>query len=220
MDTSYEIDVNLSPDTLNMLRAGGFALYAFKAVRSSLAGAVPLVWAKTTNFLSVTKVVWQDEYQAYVSANQIIANAVIMPTAVVGILPGQTAQVTQSAGFTVTDTGGTGIGIHNQGPTYWTAGLCQTTLGQPRPVCAVPLNSQMLDEVVPVDQVLLMFAANVLGVGSVEYRAGASSLLIDLTSATQRSVGFDINSGWSWNSESWASPHGPGANLVPLLIQT
>jgi len=78
----------------------------------------------------------------------------------------------------------------------------------------------MLDVVAPVEQVLLMLSRGPVNTGTVVHRAYDAALLIDLRSAAQRTVQFDINNnGWIWGGCSWARWVRPSAELVPLLIQ-
>jgi hypothetical protein len=86
-------------------------------------------------------------------------------------------------------------------------------------VCASPLHGNMLDVVAPVEQVLLMFSSSPINTGTVVYKASSQGLLIDLRSAAQRTVQFDINKGWSWGGGAWAQSVRPNTDLVPLLIQ-
>lgn len=77
----------------------------------------------------------------------------------------------------------------------------------------------MLDVVAPVEQVLLMLSRGPVNTGTVVHRAYDAALLIDLRSAAQRTVQFDINKGWSWGGQTWARWVRPSAELVPLLIR-
>ena len=86
-------------------------------------------------------------------------------------------------------------------------------------MCAIPLNGKMMDEVVPIEKVLLTFASNTVDTGTVIYKCFSSGLMIDLTKSNNRSVAFDIDNGWSWDGGTWATEIAPNANLVPLLIQ-
>lgn len=219
--TQYEIDIQMSPETLEQLMQGGFALYALKAVQTTVMGGAPLVWYQTGQLLTTTSIVWQEQYQAYVSASQIVANGVVQAAATADVDLGQTASVTAS-GIMEASSGGApdAISILNQGTTPWTCGLAQMVEGQVNPVCAIPLHGNMLDVVTPVEQVLLMFSTNQFNTGTVMFKSYAPGLLVDLTAAPQRAVQFDINNGWSWDGSPWASQIPANSNLVPLLIQS
>ncbi|MDI1328364.1 MAG: hypothetical protein PSV23_16360 [Brevundimonas sp.] len=219
MATSYEIDIALSSDTITALKTQGFSLYAFKAVQSTIQGGAPLVWFKTNNFLPSTQVVWQEQYQAYISTSQIISGGAVNAQNSIDMNLGDTADVDQY-GNLMSASGGTesAISVLNQGPQPWTCGISQLTNGVANPMCAIPLNGNMMDVVAPIERVLLTFATNTVNTGTVQYKCFSSGVLVDLTAAQTRAVSFDINQGWSWGSGTWARSILPNASLVPLLI--
>lgn len=218
--SQYEVDIQMSQDTLQALKQGGYTLTALKAVQTTINGAVPLVWFQTNQLQTTTSVAWQDQYQAYVSTSEIIPNGTIRTNSTTGIGLGQTAQVSAKDVITTVD-GGTSsaISILNQANRPLTCGVSQAVNNQANPVWAAPLHGNMLNVVVPVEQVLLMFSRGPINTGTVMCRAYASALLIDLRRAAQRTVQFDINNGWSWGGWSWAQQVRPSAELVPVLIQ-
>ncbi|EJL23348.1 hypothetical protein PMI01_04850 [Caulobacter sp. AP07] len=218
--TNYTIDIELSPETIDALAQNGYALYAMKAVSTTASGGAPLIWYSTPNFTSVMQVTWQDQYAAFVSTSQIIANAEINVTTSVDIDLDQTAYVAQSGGMTVGGGGAAGaVSILNQGNQPWTTGLSQSVDGRSSPVCALPLYGQNLDVITPVEQVLLMFAQNYVNTGTVIYRALSQGLLVDLSAQDTCTVQFDINLGWNALAAS-ATQVMPNEDLVPLLIQS
>lgn len=218
--SQYEIDIQMSPATLQALMDEGFSLLAFKAVQASVNGAAPLVWFQTNDLLMTTSVIWQEQYQAYISTSQIISNGTIQAVSTADVSLGQTAQITASGVMTTTD-GGTAsaISILNDTRQPWTCGVSQVVDNQSNPVCAVPLYGNMLNIIAPVEQVLLMFASMPVNTGTVVYKAYAPGVLIDLTSAAQRTVQFDVDTGWNWGGGAWAQSVFPNAELVPLLIR-
>ena len=82
--------------------------------------------------------------------------------------------------------------------------------------------------VAPLAKVLLMFSTQPLAPGTVvgpppvapRLESYSPTILIDLTSANQRDVCFDVDAGWSWGGFAWAQTCQAGANVVPLLIET
>lgn len=216
---NYEINIELSPQTIDALAEGGYALWALKAVRTTQAGGAPLLWYSTTNITSVMQVTWQDQYAAYASTSQIIANAVINPNSSVNIDLGQTADLTSTGVLMVGGGGAPGaVSILNQGNQPWTVGQSQSVDGQSAPVCALPLYGNMLSQITPVEQVLLMFASSFANTGTVTYRTVAPGLLADLTAQNSCTVQFDINSGWNPLGTP-AQQVTPNTDTVPLLIQ-
>lgn len=218
--SQYEVDIQMSQPTLQALMQSGYALLAFKTVQTTTSGAAPLVWFQTSQLQMTTAVTWQEQYQAYISTSQIIPNGMIRANATTDIGLGQTAQISANGAMTTTD-GGTSsaISILNQSNQPWTCGVSQLVNGRANMVCASPLHGNMLDVVAPVEQVLLMFSSSPINTGTVVYKASSQGLLIDLTTAAQRTVQFDINTGWSWGGAAWAQSVRPNTDLVPLLIQ-
>jgi hypothetical protein len=215
---NYEIKIELSSQTISALAGGGYELWALKAVGTQGGGA-PLLWYSTTNFTAVMRVTWQDQYGAYASTSQIIANAVINPRSSVSMDLGQTADLTSTGALMVGGRGAPGaISILNQDSRSWTVGQSQSIDGESSPVCALPLRGQMQSQIAPVEKVLLMFSPKVANTGTVLSRTVAPGLLVDLTTQKSRTVQFDVNSGWN-SPGTWARQVTPNTDTVPLLMQ-
>ena len=88
-------------------------------------------------------------------------------------------------------------------------------------MCAFNLYGNSLDVIAPIEMVLFMFASDQINTGTVIEKAFSQGLLIDLTGAPNntRTVSFDINKGWEWGGERWATKVPPSSKLIPLLIQ-
>ncbi|AQR60923.1 hypothetical protein BZG35_04090 [Brevundimonas sp. LM2] len=219
--TPYVIEISLPSDTVTALKGEKFALHGFKAVKSRIGGAAPLVWFSDPSFLTTTKVAWTEQYQAYISDTKIISDGTIVASAAADITLGQTANVDVDGNLeTVSEGTASAISILNESSTQYTAGISQKVAGSANPMCAIPLHGNMLDVVVPIEKVLLTFASRTVNTGTVIYKAYAPSLLIDLTEKSTRKVNFDINEGWSWDDGTWATPIKAQADLVPLLIHS
>ena len=228
MATEYHIDIMMSGNTITKLKASGFALYGFKAVNTKNGGAAPLVWFQTVAqvLLPTTIVKWEEQYEAYVSASQIIPNGVISASSTAPIDLGDTADVNE-AGLLHVVQGGTrsAIALHNRSKLEWTCGISQSTGGgQASPLVAIPLYGQMLDVIAPIEKVLLMFASPTVNTGTVIYKSYSTGVVVDLTGAPgkppTRTVNFDINDGWNWGSQKWGTPVQAEDDLVPILISS
>ncbi len=220
-----EIDITLSSADMNTLKDEGFALYAFKAVKTAQGGGAPLVWFRTTNLLTTTKVTWEDEYQAYISNDEIIANGKVSASTSVDIKLGQTVNVSNNGIVTTTSDGMAGaVSIQNRGNTPYTTGIAQMANGTANPMCAIPLHGVTLDVVIPIQKVLLLFASNTVNTGIVIYKAFSSGFVVDLTdpkAAGMRKVTYVVNKGWTADDGgTWATQIDPGASLLPILITT
>jgi hypothetical protein len=218
--TNYSVMITMSAATVQALLAGNYYLYGFKAVQATQGGGAPLVWFQTQGYSASTNVAWTEQYQAYTSTSQIIPNGQITASFSTDIDLGQTLQV-QAGGIGQVVNGGpsTAISILNQTSTQFTCGISQTQNGVSAPLCAFPLYGNQMDVIVPIEKVLLMFSTLPVNTGTVIYQAYSSGILVDLTASNQRSVGFDINAGWSWGGYSWGQQVPPNSNLVPLLIE-
>jgi hypothetical protein len=101
--------------------------------------------------------------------------------------------------------------------TMRTRGLAQEVNGELNPICAQPIRTNRHDVVIPVEQVLLVFATQMLSAGSLVTRISAPGLLVD-ASAGHREVAFDLEEGWSCGGYAWGTPVAADRNLVPLLL--
>jgi hypothetical protein len=219
MATPYEIDIQMSGETVSRLKESGFSLYAFKAVQTSVKGAAPTVWFKSEDFLETTQVIWQEQYQAYISTSQIIPNGRIKANTAVDIDLAETANADKNGVLEVVQNGAPrSISIFNQSNKQWTAGISQMVDGVANPMCALPLYGNMLDVIAPIEKVLLTFATATIDTGTVIYRAYSQGVLVDLTSAPLRTVGFDINNGWNYGGANWGKLVPAQEDLLPILI--
>ena len=216
----YEVTITMTPDTVTKLVDGKYNMYGFKAVQSSQGGGVPLVWFKTDTFSATTNVEWQGQYQAYTSRSDSITNGHVEASYATDINLGQMLNVV--AGGTGAVVGGgpsTAISIKNTTKTPFTCGISEMTGGKAKPLCAFPLYGLQMDVMAPIEKVLLMFSTTAINTGTVIEKAYSSGIFIDLTSAPQRDVVFDINNGWDWGGFAWAEQIDPNSNLVPLLVE-
>ena len=134
---------------------------------------------------------------------------------------GQMLNVVAGGTGAVVDGGpATAISIQNTTATPFTCGISEMTAGSAKPLCAFPLYGNQMDVMAPIEKVLLMFSTTPINTGTVIEQAYSSGIFIDLTSAQQRAVKFDINNGWDWGGFAWARQVAPNSNLVPLLIES
>jgi hypothetical protein len=226
MPTSYAIDIMMSASTVQQLKQSAFALYGFKAVQTANGAAAPIVWFQTQaqSLLTNTQVNWTEQYQAYISTSQIIANGIITASSAVDADLGETANVDKYGNLNIVELGtASAISLNNQSSQPWTSGISQVVQGQPpSPMVALPLYGNMLDVIAPIEQVLLLFASPTVNTGTVIYKSYSSGVLVDLTGApgnpASRTVMFDLNDGWSWGGAPWGTPVQAQEDLIPILI--
>lgn len=219
--TSYGITIEMSQDTVSALSNGNYSLYGFKAVQSSVGGGAPLVWFQSNSFGLSTDVDWQIQYEAYTSRSEIIPGGQIKGLSSYEIDLGQQLTITTPQGSGSVGSGDTplGIEIYNETTTQVTCGISEVVGGTAEPLCAFPLYGTGLDAIVPIQKVMLTFATKQVNTGTVIEKAYSQSILVDLTSANQRKVNFDINEGWSWGGFSWAQTVAANSKVGPLLIE-
>lgn len=220
MATQYQILIQMSAQTVQALQQNGFTLFGFKAVQSTAHG-MPTVWLATGQIGMNVAVSWTEEYQAYVSLTSVMAGAQVIASAEYDIDLGQTLTITNATGIgTVTQGGSQGaVCIANQTTTQFTSGIAQGANGSSSPTCAFPLFGQNAELIVPLEQVALIFSTQSANPGTIVQQSHGPGIVIDMTGASQRTVTFDINQGWSAGGAVWAQPFPGNTDLVPLLIQ-
>ena len=213
MATNYQVTISVSNETLEALSSGGFSLCALKAIATTAGGGQPVYWQVTKQFANSMAVQWTSQYAAYTSKQTADINII----STVAIDYGQIANLPDG---TVTEGGlADAMSMLNQSNTQYTCGLAGGLELAPSPIAAFPLYGYMMDAFAPVEKVLLMFTTYPAAQGATAARSYAQGLLVDLTSATSREVGYDINSGWSWGEAAWGQIIQPNALLAPVLIQ-
>jgi hypothetical protein len=222
MATPYGITITMNQDTVVALQAGGYSLYGFKGVQTTLQGGAPLVWLQSRQFSLNTVISWEEKYQAYTSLSQIIPNGQIVASAAYDIRLGHTLQVDNTSGTGRVVTGGTAnaISINNVTSTPMLCGISQVqgTTGSATPLCAFPLTGLGLDTFAPIQLVMLEFATAAVNTGTVVLQAFSQAILVDLTVQSELAVSFDINNGWSANGSPDAQFYPAGTNISPLLL--
>jgi hypothetical protein len=220
--TPYAVTIKMTQDTVNALSEQGFKLYGFKAVKTTAGGGTPVIWFQTTTFGLSTAVTWTEQYQAYTTNSQAITNGQITATNAYDIKLQQTLDVTSTTGTGNVDTlhgVASAISILNRTSMPFTCGISQLQSGVAMPMCAFPLNGNMLDVIAPIEQVLLMFSTTAVNTGAVIYQAFSQGVMLNLTSEQSMQVSFDINTSWDWGGGPDGQIIPAQANLVPFLIQ-
>jgi hypothetical protein len=239
----YQVTITMSATTVEMLSLNGSLLYTFKAVRNSSKAGRPLVWSSSDQYSTITRIGWDGLYSAYTSSQPIVPGSLIQPGFSHEIAPGQTLQVRgQGIGEVVSGGPSAAISFANTTTAAFTVGIAESQgAASTAPYCAFPLFGLHLETIVPTAKVLLMFSTDSIAPGTVidgslgaaaggaAISAGAfetatfvaisAGLLIDLASASQAQVSFDINTGWVSKAVP-SLPVAAGADLVPLLIET
>jgi hypothetical protein len=214
--TSYQVTITVSDETLAALTSGGFSLCALKATATTAGGGQPLFWLVSKQFATSMDVQWTSECAvatiSYQQSIMIVTSAEIDYGQVLSLPDGTIS------GGGLPDA----LSMLNSSSSQYTSGLCSASGGVYSPAAAIPLYGYMMNAFAPIEKALLMFTTYPAQQGEPILRAYAQGLFVDLTSATSRSVSFDINNGWTWEDgggAAWAQTVPPNALLTPLLIQ-
>lgn len=219
MASVQQITITLPSATLVALKDMGYALYAMRAFDTTNAAGQPLVWVATTQYLEMTTLAFQAQYQAYVSTSQLVADGVVTMSATAAVDLGQTATVDANGMITVTQGGRpNAVTLVNSSSNPFTTGLAAGADGGSAAIFAEPLYGLAEDIVAPLDQVLLTFSTAGVQVGTLVRHAMSQSFLVDLTGGEQRTVAFDINQGWSAGGAVWGQNVPAGTDLIPILV--
>ena len=219
----YEVEITMDPETIRRLANGRLQLHGFKAVRTTQGGGAPLVWFRSEEYSTSTRVSWETSFEAYVSRQQITSSTVIDAQNKKPIDLGQTFVVTDKHALGQVKGGGRpgAISIHNKVKKDFTSGISQVQGDESRPLCAFPHLGGNLHVLTPVEKVFLMFSSLPLNTGTIIQQSITPGILIDLTGApgNTRSVSYHYNNDWSWDGGVWGQRFDANANLVPVLIE-
>jgi hypothetical protein len=224
MATTYQVTVQLSEATLDQLSASGNVLYGLLATQTSDTAALPLVWLSQPKYSMATLVEWSDAYQVYTSSSPLSTTAgPVFVGASAALQLGQLLRVTANGNVGQPLTGFPGkLTVYNTTDTAYVAGVMQAAGGAPAtPTCGLPLNGHEGLMLVPQAKLVLLFSSAQVATGQAITQwlhTAYDAVLIDLTTATQRSLAFDINAGWSWGQGVWATVEPFGTDLSQVLI--
>ncbi len=212
--TNYSVKITLHNPTLTALKEGGYSLYIFKAVQVTRDDGNVTVWFSNDSYLTQITKSWSDNYQAYISNIQSSSSSSIP------IKLGQIAIVNENGNLSSQEDGINGaISIYNKGETQYTCGIKQAIEDSYGPQCALPLYGKQIDVIEPVQKIFLVFDTQTFQPGDVVDVVYNTGVLIDFTGVEERSVGYDINTGWDANNASWAEEIPPNTPLSQFLIE-
>ncbi|HEU0249812.1 MAG TPA: hypothetical protein VFR48_03715 [Solirubrobacteraceae bacterium] len=220
----YEVTIGMAAATAAALSTEGAWLYALLAVETSNRATLPVVWLQSRRYSEKTTVRWPGACAAYTSPGRdsIGVGARIDPGFSVPISTGQLLTIDQPTGTgQVTQPGPSAkaLAIFNQTTTPFTAGVSQKLDGVFMPICTLPLYGQSVELIVPLEQILLAFSTRPMTPGTVVTLLLGPGMLIDLTGASERSVQYDINRGWSCGGQTWGRAVAPIEEVLPLLVK-
>lgn len=229
---SYTVELSLPAATVEALLHGRYSLYAMFAVCLRNAAARPTIAYATPHVMEAMALSWSAEVSAYVSATPVAGGRVVEIGRRTQVEPGQILHVTAGGVGYVTSGGPlSDITIQNMTASPFTSGFARAVPQAPEaaPIFASPLYGHHLTVASALPKLLLQFTTETLQPGTVLERAdmtmlGAASfgpsLLVTAAPDVVRSVVYDINRGWSWGGQTWATAFPPDADLTSVLIET
>lgn len=161
MPNDHTISITLSPEAFAELSDGGFALYAFHALGTSAASALPVVWKKVPLVLNPIRLAWSETFAAYVATGALPVGSTVDVTNRTAAAPGQIVRIGSGGTFDVADGGPAGqITIENDLPAKMMCGLAQTgDCSDIAPIATMPLYPGSALSIAVVPRVVLLFAA-------------------------------------------------------------
>jgi hypothetical protein len=218
-DYSVTIDLNDS-DTLAFLAQRSLRVY--KSVGSGATG-LPVVWFSENQFSKSLSFSWTENYGGFVRDGGTPTPGVsIKNFSPTSMELGQKGTADQLGNLVASRDGVAGaITIFNKSSRDWMCGMGQEVNGTLSPICAFDLGG-MGESVVmmPYEKVLLVFeTTNQIDTGTVVARAISASCTIELDGNNQtRTVVFRKSTGWTTNTETWATLNDNDLDLAEALI--
>ncbi|MEZ0109748.1 hypothetical protein ABH920_003762 [Catenulispora sp. EB89] len=215
------LTVTATEETVRELHAGGFRLYGFRAVKTAIRSALPTIWFQRAAIGTSNEIRWQDSYRAFSSNTPVSPGNLVRPLASLPIAPGQIFTIEQGGIGRIQGppVPGAPFQIESTATQTYTAGVSQSVENQAGPLCALPQHGHIVNMLTPADKILLTFTPMLLEPGTMVDAIPAPAALIVLPQEGQRTVSFDINTGWGPTSASWLRPVPPRTPLPPLLIE-
>ncbi|HTU70245.1 MAG TPA: hypothetical protein VMF11_07965 [Candidatus Baltobacteraceae bacterium] len=216
--SDYTLTVNMSTDTVQQLKANGYALHAFFAVQAPPAGLPVLVY-RNPNFLPQTAIVFSpDALNVFLSATPLqdktrLQNAQLQPIAL-----GQLCTIDSSGVLDPPADGLPGaVTVYNASKTTYTTGLAVSVNGNPANVVALSVSAQLAQLAAPYSRAVVMLSNLPLSPGLMLAQAGDACYSVDFGASVSRQVTFDVNAGWS-STGAFASLYPPPVDLTEVLI--
>jgi hypothetical protein len=226
MATEYTINLTIPRPTIQELVAGKFSLYGFKAVQSGITDGAPLVWFATRNYLEQNRLVWTEQYEAYLAEDTELAPGTqIFASSSTAIELHQRVKATDAGLGKPEQSGEPGIIIDSRATKNFLCGLTLhppkgTGTDSPNPLCAFKLLPSTLIEMLPIERVVLLFATGVINTGTVFEQSQTHAVLIDLTVSNPMPVTFDLSVPGGWVEAPGVTPQEPPVDLISLVIPT
>ncbi|MGZ8284332.1 MAG: hypothetical protein ACXW27_07435 [Allosphingosinicella sp.] len=217
----YEITLDLDDgDTLSFLHDK--SLRVFKSVNSDSAG-LPVVWFSQNELSRTVKFSWAEQYAGYVKdGGTPVAGVDVSDVSASPMELGEMLVALADGDVSVARAGESGaITVKNNSVRDWMCGMGQEVNGKMSPICAFDLGGEGEKVIMkPFEKVLLVFeTTSEIDTGTVVARALSASISIELDGSNlERKVVFRKSTGWTTNTETWATINDDDLDLASALI--
>jgi len=221
---TFNVTVKMDPADVAGLKAQGYSLYGFKAVKAAGSGA-PTVWFNLdkNKLLTETKITWEEQFEGYNSTSQIQERVQIVSSNKTKTDLGHLITIKKGSGNLQDSTDGLSgaVSFLNEDSQQFTVGILQVVEGGSNILCAFPILGTGGSRVItPITKVALIFSTAQINTGVVITKAMSSGALIDLTGVSSRTVDFSLTGGWSAGSAPWLKTFNAFQDMSSLLIES
>jgi hypothetical protein len=225
--SDHTVSISLDQTTIDALCASNYYLYGFIGVKSSDLSGLPSVWWSTQDFFKTLTITWAlDKIWVFTSSAKSIE-----PGDQIQI--GNKVPISRDQTFIVNNPGGAGkikngsspsgvIDITNSTKTPYNCGITIETPNNQsvdNPIVELPLYGNSMQALVPLAKILLMFSTKKLQLGTLVKTSSGPCIFIDMTSNSKVNVWYDINGGWTWDNQSWASSIAANQDISSVVIK-
>ena len=216
---SPNVVIHMSDQTVESLTSSGYRLSIFRVVETNDSATLPVLWLSTGNYSVYTKLSLSDALRAYSSQDPIGQNMMITPGFDPPIKLGQILKITgtKGTGMIIGGEQSDVIEILNTTGTLFTVGLSAGSDAGAPPLCAAPLYGGDLKLLRPIDRALIIVSGTQAPAGTVLTQSRGAGVLVELGTAENRELYYDVQTAWSWGGFAWGTQVPAGTDLVGLV---
>lgn len=212
---NYKVSIAMDEQTAQDLFTGGYNLFAFRAVKGAKTGS-PVVWqVKDKNqIFNQMFVDWEENYGAFFGSKD---QTIITGRTDITLDLGQKLIVDDKGYHRDIGAPAGTITVANKRDVDYLCGISEYRDGNFNPLCKFPLPKQMASNMAPIQQVVLLFATDVVTTATVVEQAASNGIVVNLTKKNQRVVSFKNNK-WSSSDPDGIQYFDADASLSDYLI--
>lgn len=217
-DSRHSVSISLDTETLDNFRQTGTSLYVFRAVDpNGILGGKSLVWKVANNLFSQSLFSWDANYGAFISTEQ----KCIQSRSDRRISLGQIMDIDNNGLLSIRNGGEKDtISILNENRNLFTCGISEYAEGANTfaPMCAFSINYGFMVTITPVQKLLLMFSSAQIKPTCVVKNTSGPGIIMDFTTANNRTVSYNIQTGWNSDTLGDSIIVNAGTEIAPLLM--